>query len=58
MRATRYMKDTDKFWRERERSRAALDKKRSSRSEVEHSRKRLAEDMKSLKNARIVSTKK
>ena len=55
-----YVKDTKKFWQERDKARAALDRKRASAPYAEKLRvtENLREDTAFLKTGRIVSSSK
>ena len=55
-----YVKDTKKFWQERDRARAALDQKRANAPYAEKLKvtENLREDTAFLKSGRIVSSSK
>jgi hypothetical protein len=59
MRKKRYLKDTKKFWDERNKARAALDKKRTKASHAEKAKiaKQIKLDALLLKTARPISSK-
>ncbi|OGO32693.1 MAG: hypothetical protein A2Z29_04975 [Chloroflexi bacterium RBG_16_56_11] len=59
MRKKFYIKDTEKFWRKREKARSALDRKRAGASLVEKVEiaEKLRADAAFLKGGKIITTK-